>query len=77
VTEPWNKARAALFQTSLERDAKGWHSFSSREPTAAERKDNAVPDGTVLKVAAIGGEVGQHPSEARQRAAFDALPDRP
>jgi carbamoyl-phosphate synthase small subunit len=52
VVDPWNKARAALFQTTLERDAKGWHSFSSREPTADERKANPVPDETVLKEAA-------------------------
>jgi hypothetical protein len=77
VTEPWNRARAALFQSTLGRDTNGWHSFSSREPTAAERQANPVPDGTTLKVAAIGGAIGQHPSEARMRAAFDALPDRP
>ena len=46
-----------------------------RKATAAEKEANAVPVGTELVVTREGGEIGQHPSEALIRKAFEALPE--
>lgn len=77
VTEPWSRARSALHQSSLNRDSSGWHTMRMRTATAAEQRTNPVPAGTTLMVAVTGGQIGQHPAEARMRAAYAALPDRP
>lgn len=76
VTGPWFGAKSKLHDASLERDRQKWHSMKLRKATAAEKEANAVPVGTELIVTREGGEIGQHPSEALIRKAFEALPDR-
>lgn len=76
VSAPWFAAKARIHQASLDRDSQQWHSMKIRKPTVAEKEANPVPDGTFLVVTAAGGEIGQHPSEALMRAAFEGLPDR-
>lgn len=76
VTGPWFAAKSKIHQASLDRDTQRWHSMKIRAATAAEKESNPVADGTSLVVTTAAGEIGQHPSEALMRMAFERLPDR-
>jgi hypothetical protein len=74
VSEPWSRALAALGKLTKDRDDLKWHTMPTRAATADERKAHGITSAdTYLAVAEVGGQIGQHKSEAYIKAGFDAL----
>jgi hypothetical protein len=70
----WAQVFRRLYELTLDRDARGWHTMGMVTTTAAERQEHGVPAGVDFdKVSPNTSGIGREGSEARAAAAVPGL----